>query len=189
MILMPKKNLTTFTMYCIRQGSMTTGECINEWLNPLKAEPESEEKRQDLLKFSVALLGEMRKDLADSADGKTQSPIYGSAAKRALIVCFAWLGMPEMCEEILKFPQLPDLEYLGGILRAPIRQSGGIMRYRSFLTKALSNTGDLEQVCDALLALVGHPGEIEYSPDEFAWCQQMIQTALTSYPPHKRVSQ
>jgi hypothetical protein len=187
MILMPKKNLTTFTMYCVVQGSMAIAECVNERLNPLKAEPENKAKREDLSEFSSALLATMKRDRPDN--GETQSSVFGPAEKGALIVCFAWLGMPEKCEEVLEFTQLPILGYLWEDLRAPIRQSGSIMRYRHFLTKALSNTNDLEQVCDGLIALVGPPGEIEHSPDELAWCQQMIQTALSSYPPHKRVSQ
>jgi hypothetical protein len=195
MILMPKQNRTTFEMHCIEQGSMTTAECMNEWLNPVKAEPDNEARKEELLKFSLALLETMQKDLAMTANGVRKGSPFGPPQESALIVCFVWLGMPEMCQEVLKFTHCPSLGYLWRDLRVPVLRSGGIMRYRSFLTEALTDTEDFAQVCDALLALVGPPDalfglpeEIELDPDELAWCQQMIKAALSSCPPHKRVS-
>jgi hypothetical protein len=188
MILMPKQNRTTFTMQCIDQGSMTTAECVNEWLDPVKAEPDNEARKEELLRFSLALLDTMQKDLANSANGGRRSSPFGPPQRFALIVCFAWLGMPEMCEEVLKFTHRPSLKYLWGQLRAPIRQSGGIMRYRPFLTEALTGTDDFAHICDRLLDLVGPPEETKLDTDELSWCRQMIKTAVSSWPPHKRVS-
>jgi hypothetical protein len=124
---------------------MTTAECMNEWLNPVKAEPDNEARKEELLKFSLALLETMQKDLAMTANGVRKGSPFGPPQESALIVCFVWLGMPEMCQEVLKFTHCPSLGYLWRDLRVPVLRSGGIMRYRSFLTEALTDTEDFAQ--------------------------------------------
>jgi len=193
MILMPKKNLVPFAMYCIEEGSMTIVESVRERLDLFKPEPDNVARRKDLLKFSLALWDKIKGADAQSANvvssygGKSYSR-YGPDEKGALIVCFAWLGMPEMCEEVRKSMNGPIPLHVYKDLRVPIQQSGGIVRYRSFLADAVSGEEDIAHVHRGLLELVGSPGETGHHPKVVSWCQQMIKTKLSSYSPGKRVS-
>jgi len=63
------------------------------------------------------------------------------------------------------------------------------MRYRSFLTKALSTRDGVTQMYYDLLALTGPAGETGYDPEVLSWCQQKIRTTVSSYPSDKRMSQ
>jgi hypothetical protein len=60
-----------------------------------------------------------------------------------LIICFAWLGMPEMCEAVQKLMQDAMDDAFFAELREPIQRSGGIMHYQSFLAGALSSQDNI----------------------------------------------
>jgi hypothetical protein len=106
---------------------------------------------------------------------------YSAEDQSVLIICFAWLGMPEMCEAVRKLMHDPIEDNFFAELREPIQRSGGIMRYRSFLTEALSRQDNITYLREALDALVDPSSETGRGPEVISWSRQMIQMTLDSY--------
>jgi hypothetical protein len=165
-----------------------------ERLDPLKAEPENKDKQDDLYNFCVELLvtieEEKRRAEEDAVEfanlytriGNRPYSTFKEEDKDLLVVCFAWLGMPEMCERVRKPMGLPLDKTVCHDLRAPIERTGGIARYQSFLTEALFYE-DFTELYYALDALVGSRGKIGCDPAVLPWTREMFLRTMDSYPP------
>jgi hypothetical protein len=151
MILMPKKKLNSFTIKRIQQGNATVEDTARARLKIFQAEPENEKRRSDLLDFAQDVYRAMKEE-----DSGTPQPVpwYGDKLRSGfsgfsmedqsvLIICFAWLGMPEMCEAVQKLMQDAMDDAFFAELREPIQRSGGIMHYQSFLAGALSSQDNI----------------------------------------------
>ena len=191
MLLMPKKNLASFQIKQIQNVTATVKKCVAERLNPFKADPENKDKKDDLYDFCVELLitieGEKRRaeeDAVKFANLYAYRPhsTFKEDDKGLLVVCFAWIGMPEMCERVWKLMDLPLDKTICHDLRAPIERTGGIARYQSFLTEALFYE-DLTELYYSLDALVGERGEIGCDPAVLPWTREMFLRTMDSYPP------
>jgi hypothetical protein len=139
MLLMPKKNLASFQVQRIKDVTATVKEYVKERLDPLKADPENRESQDDLYDFCVEVMvtierekeEEQRRQDAAKSDGRPYSK-YGNRSyenfkeedKGLLIVCFAWLGMPEMCERVRKLMDWPLDKCVCADLRTPIERTG-----------------------------------------------------------------
>ena len=139
MLLMPKKNLASFQVQRIKDVTATVKEYVKERLDPLKADPENRERQDDLYDFCVEVMvtierekeEEQRRQDAAKSDGRPYSK-YGNRSyehfkeedKGLLIVCFAWLGMPEMCERVRKLMDWPPDKCVCADLRTPIERTG-----------------------------------------------------------------
>lgn len=171
---MPKQNFVSFTIKRILQRNAKVKDCAKERLDPLKAEPENEEKRTDLLNFNQDLWRTMVEEDRKSAmftskHGWKHAPRFNADEKGVLIVCFAWLGMSEMCEMVRVSMEDPVPVTIFEELRDPIQRSGGILRYQSFLTETLSRQDNISNVVEALDALVDPSNETEPESDVLSW--------------------
>ena len=186
MVLIPKHRFDSFTVKRIFQRNANAKDCAKERLDPLKAELDNEEMRTNLLNFSQTLWRATIEKDRESAAMATKyeykpRPRFEPDEKGVLIVCFAWLGMPEMCEIVRKSMQNPVPSTVFEELRDPIQRSGGISRYQSFLTEAISCQNNISDVVEALDALVDPSSETASVPEVFSWSQKIIQRALGSY--------
>jgi hypothetical protein len=186
MILMPKQKVNSFTIKRIQQGKATVKESAKVHLDLVKAEPENEERRKTLLDFSQALLDVMKEE--DSKRSVSISWYRGYTNfsvrdddKSFLVVCFAWLGMPEMCEMARKSMHDAMKVTVFAELREPIQRLGGIMRYQSFLTEALSSQDNITSLLEALDVLVDPSSETGRDPEVMTWSRQLIQKTVDSY--------
>jgi hypothetical protein len=75
--LMPKKNLASFQVQRILDGTATVKEFVKERLDPLKAEPENKERQDDLYNFCVEVLVtiERERERISSAPKPLPSPV------------------------------------------------------------------------------------------------------------------
>ena len=141
--LMPKNNLASFQVQRILDGTATVKEFVKERLDLLKAEPENKERQDDLYNFCVEVLVTIEREREDkqraqaaAKSGGRPYSTYGDPPyehfkeedKDLLIVCFAWLGMPEMCERVRKLMEWPLDKGVCADLRTPIERTGGIAR-------------------------------------------------------------
>jgi hypothetical protein len=179
MILMPKQKVNSFTIKRIQHGKATVKESAKVHLDLVKAEPENEERRKALLDFSQALLDVMKEE--DSKRSVSISWYRGYTNfsvrdddKSFLVVCFAWLGMPEMCEMARKSMHDAMKVTVFAELREPIQRLGGMMRYRSFLTEALSSQDNITSLLEALDVLVDPSSETGRDPEVMIWSRQLI---------------
>jgi hypothetical protein len=186
MILMPKQNFVSFTVKRISQRDATVKDCAKERLDPFKAEPENEDRKSDLLNFCQVLSKQMRKEDRKSSrmvsryEGKPHSR-FNADEKSVLIVCFAWLGLPEMCETVRMSMHDAIEDTVFAELRKPIQRSGGIMHYRSFLTEALSSQDNITYLLEALDALFDPSSDTAHDPEVISWSRQLIQKTVDSY--------
>ena len=174
MVLIPKHRFDSFTVKRIFQRNANAKDCAKERLDPLKAELDNEEMRTNLLNFSQTLWRATIEKDRESAAMATKyeykpRPRFEPDEKGVLIVCFAWLGMPEMCEIVRKSMQNPVPSTVFEELRDPIQRSGGISRYQSFLTEAISCQNNISDVVEALDALVDPSSETASVPDVLSW--------------------
>jgi len=183
---MPRQKSITFTIKRIQQGTTTVRESTKALLDLFKAEPEDEKRRNDLLIVAQAIYDAMEERYSGT---RYPVPWYGSQLHSGfgrddysvLIICFAWLGMPEMCEMVRKSRHHPLPNAVFAELREPIKRSGGTAHYRAFLTAALSGQDNITELLHALDTLVDPPSETAQDPEAHAWSRQMIQTTLDSY--------
>jgi hypothetical protein len=189
MILMPKKKLNSFTIKRIQQGNATVEDTARARLKIFKAEPENEKRRSDLLDFAQDVYRAMKEE-----DSGTPQPVpwYGDKLRSGfsgfsmedqsvLIICFAWLGMPEMCEAVQKLMQdaMDDAFFAG--LSEPIQRSGGIMHSQSFLAGALSSQDNISYLLMSMDELIDPSSETGRDPEVISWSRQLIQKTLDSY--------
>lgn len=185
---MPNENFISFMVKQVLHGTVKAESCARKLLDAYNVNPEDKKSSGDLRRLCTALAFEMQtKEMLDLSI-RTGSIIHRSRRdwhmndydKSWLVVCCAWLDMPDICERIQKTMSQAIPESFFEELRYPIMRSGKFSQYQALLTATLSQKQNVTDVSSALDRLMDIAGGAGHDPQVLSWSRQMIETALDS---------